>query len=150
VMDMETEGPTVAGMWAPVRMRRRHPTRWWRYLFAQDYDVRTVRTMRAFLAKVDLPDEARWIDAATGDAAAAIGIAFKYSSLGLRRRNFDLAMTALAVCAFRGSAAARLVLAKQLHWLPDGGEAENRIADSWLALRFAANCACRCGTDSTV
>jgi hypothetical protein len=134
VRDMETEGSTAAGMWAPVRIRRRHPTRWWRYHLAQDYDLRTVRAMRAFIAKVDLPGEARWIDAATGDAAAAIGIAFKYSSLGLRRRDFDLAMTALAVCAFRGSAAARIVLAKQLHWLPDGGEAEIRIADSWLAL----------------
>jgi hypothetical protein len=148
VMDMETEGLTAAGMWAPVRIRRRHPTRWWRYHLAQDHDVRTVRAMRAFLAKADLLGEARWIDAATGDAAAAIGIAFKYSSLG--HRDFDLAMTALAVCAFRGSAAARVVLAKQWHWLPDGGEAEIRIADSWLALRFAANCACGCCADPAV
>lgn len=147
---METEGPTVAETLAPVRVRRRHPTRWWRYNLAQDYDVRAVRTMRAFLAEFDLPLEARWFDSATDDAAAAICIAFKYRSLGRPRRDFDLAMTAFAVCAFRGSAAARVVMAKLLHWMPGEGEAEIRIADSRLALRFALICDCRCGAEPAV
>jgi hypothetical protein len=55
-------------------------------------------------------------------------------------------MTALAVCAVRGSDAARVVMSKVLRWLPDGGDAENRVAESWLALP-ASDCACSRGMD---
>jgi hypothetical protein len=45
------------------------------------------------------------------------------------RRDFDAAMTARAC---RGSEAARAVMAEVLRGLPDGGDAEIRVADSWL------------------
>jgi hypothetical protein len=126
--------------WAPLRIRRRHPMYWWRSHLAQDFNERTVGRMRDYLAKVDLPAEERWSDAAAGDAAAAIAVAFKCRTLEPAGRDYDLAMTALAICAFRGNAAARVVIARHVRWLPDGGEAVVRIADSWLAFRPAANC----------
>jgi hypothetical protein len=119
-------------VWGPRRVLRRHPIRWWRHHLAQDYDERTVRRMRCQLAKFDLPAQDRWCDAATGDAAAAIGIAFGLREADSSRLDFDVAMTALAVCAYGGSDAARVVIAKMLRSLPDAGAAEHRVADSWL------------------
>ena len=121
-------------MWAPVHVLRRHPISYWRHHLAQDYDKRTVRRMRAFLAKIDLPAEDRWSAAAAGDAAAAIGIAFGLRSADSSRLDFCSAMTALAVCAFIGDEASRVVIAKVLRSLPDATEVQNRVADSWLAL----------------
>jgi hypothetical protein len=43
-------------------------------------------------------------------------------------------MTALAIARLSGSDAARMVMTKTMRLLPDGGEAEVRIADSWLDL----------------
>jgi hypothetical protein len=128
--------------WTPVRVKPRHPTRWWRSHLAQVYDERTIRRMRAFLAKVDLPAEERWFDAATGEAAAAIAVAFNCRTRVPAGRDYDMAMTALAVCAFRGNAAARLVIARHLRWLPGGGDAAIRVADSWIAYRPAADRDC--------
>jgi hypothetical protein len=134
---------TDMAMWMPAHVVRRRPTRYWRHHLAHDYDEHTVRRMRAFLAKIDLPAEERWRDAATGDAAAAIGIAFGLRSVDTSRPDFDAAMTALAICAVRGSDAARVVMSKVLRWLPDGGDAENRVAESWLALSTSDRACCR-------
>jgi hypothetical protein len=142
-MDMWTGTKLADAMTGPDRVRRRHPTQWWRYHLAQDYDARTVRRLRGCLAKFEVAREARWFEAATGDAAAAIGMAFKYRPTDSHRMEFDLAMTALTVCAVRGSTASRIVMAKMLRWLPDGAAPEIRVADSWLMLAYAAKTAGR-------
>ncbi|MCP2213961.1 hypothetical protein [Bradyrhizobium diazoefficiens] len=120
--------------WTQKDAARRHPVRYWRHHLAHDYDVHTICRMRRYLAKIDLPAEKGWRDAATGNAAAAIAIAFGMQEAQTDRLAFDAAMTALAICAFAGSDAARMVMAKSLRLLPGGGEAEVRIADSWLDL----------------
>lgn len=120
--------------WTQEDAVRRHPVRYWRHHLAHDYDLPTIRRMRRYLAKIDLPAEKGWRDAATGNAAAAIAIAFGMREAQTDRLAFDAAMTALAICAFDGSDAARTVMAKSLRLLPGGGEAEVRIADSWLDL----------------
>jgi hypothetical protein len=99
--------------------------------------------MRSYLAKFEVLSDTRWFDAASGDAAAAIGMAFQYRPLYGHGREFDLAMTALAISALRGSSRARLWMSRTLRWLPDGAEAEIRVADSWLMLAFAAKFARR-------
>lgn len=134
-MDMKTEGTMADAMIGPDRVKRWRPTQWWRYHLAQDYDGRTVRRMRACLAKFEVAREARWFDAATGDAAAAIGIVFKYRPFDCPRAEFDLALT---ICAIRGTTAARIVMSKMLRWLPGGAAAEIRVANSWLMLAYAA------------
>jgi hypothetical protein len=123
-------------MIGPRRVRWRHPTLWWRSHLAQDYNEQTARRMRACLARFDIRREPRWLDAATGDAAAAIGLAFKYRSLDCCAFEFHLAMTAVAVCAVRGSTCARIVMAKMLRWTGDGSDAEDRIVASWLMLAY--------------
>jgi hypothetical protein len=127
----------------PAHLRRRHPLHYWRYHLASDYDGGTLRRMRGHLAKLDFPAEERWRDAATGDAAAAIGIAFGLRSARVPRPDFDAAMTALAVCAARGSDAARAVIARVLRSLPDRCDADDRVADSWVVTpSFNRLCTC--------
>jgi hypothetical protein len=138
-MDIRTDGESATALAAHGRVRRRHPMRWWRHHLAQDYD----RHMRACLAKFELMGEARWFDAATGDAAAAIAIALKCRSLDCTGDEFDLAMTALTICALQGSAGASVVMSRMLRCLPADGSAKNRIANSWLMLAFAAKSARR-------
>jgi hypothetical protein len=137
VMDMGAKGTITDAMVGPRCVRRRHPTLWWRYHLAQDYDKPALRRMRACLAKFDIAGEPRWFDAATGDAAAAIGIAFKYRQRDCACEEFDLAMTALTICALKGSAGARVVMSRMLRCLDDGAAAKNRVANSWLMLAFA-------------
>jgi hypothetical protein len=50
---------------------------------------------------------------------------------------FDLAMTALAISAAEGNAAACLVMSHILRKIPGAGKAEARIATSWLAHAFS-------------
>jgi hypothetical protein len=148
VTDMETERPMPNRTTATSRAERRHPLHWWRYHLAQDYDKPALRHMRACLAKFDIPGEPRWFDAASGDAAAAIGIAFKYRQRDCASEEFDLAMTALTICALKGSAGARVVMSRMLRCLHDGAAAKNRVANSWLMLAFATKHAGR-EADST-
>jgi hypothetical protein len=137
VTNIWTKADVADAMIGPDRVRRRHPTQWWRFHFAQDYDGRTVRRMRASIAKLEIRREPRWLDAATGDAAAAVGLAFKYRPVDCHACEFDLAMTALTICAVRGSNAARVVMSRMLRGLPDGAQAEIRVANSWLMLAYA-------------
>jgi hypothetical protein len=87
---------------------RRHPVRFWHCHLALDYDGSAIRRIRGSLAMTHVPSETRCRDAATGDAAAGIGIAF----------------------AMRDTA--RVVMTKMLGRPPDGVEAEIRVADFWL------------------
>jgi hypothetical protein len=96
-----------------MRVVIRHPVRLWRYHLAQDYDVRTMRTMRASLARIAIVGERHWATAATGDAAAAVAVAFRHAR-GDDHRLRDLSMTALALAGLGGSTAACVVMAKML------------------------------------
>ncbi len=115
---------------------RRPATQWWRLTPATAFDVVALREMRASLLKIDMLGEPRWKDAATGDAPAAIQIALSVSAEDSAEARYDLVMTALAVCAAGGNAAACLVMSHVLRKLPGAGKAEARIATSWLTRAF--------------
>ena len=126
-----------ADLAAPGREAVGHCLTWWRRKPAERYDAATVRTMRITLSAIHMPAEDRWAAASAGDPAAAIGIA--YRSKGHASWPFDTAMTALALAATAGNAAACLALATVLRGIPGAGKAEARIAASWLASAFAAH-----------
>lgn len=92
--------------------------------------------MRAAMAKIELCGEPRWRAAVTGDAAAAIGIVMTMTPRHFGHLRFDLAATALAICAVNGSAAACLVMANLLRRIPDSGPTEAQLATSWLTMAF--------------
>ena len=119
-----------------------HCLTWWRRKPADRYDAATVRMMRITLNAVDMPGEERWSAAAAGDAAAAIGVAYRTKDHACWP--FDPAMTALALAASVGDAAACVMLATVLRGIPGAGKSEARIATSWLARAFASHRPDRC------
>ena len=110
------------------------PTRWWRLLPASDFHEDARRAMRSVASQVEFFGEPRWRAAVAGDAASAIGIVLSMNPKGPFRQKFDLAMTALAVCACEGSAAACVVVGNVIINLPRAGDKEFDLADTW-ALR---------------
>ncbi|MEH2539235.1 MULTISPECIES: hypothetical protein [unclassified Bradyrhizobium] len=118
------------------RAMRRPPTAWWRSIGSKGFHKMALWEMRRSIEKVELLGEPRWRDAVAGDAAAAIGIVLSMRPEDSSRQKFDLAMTALVVCACGGSAAACIVLANVIRRLPSAGNAEARIATSWRVRAF--------------
>lgn len=115
---------------------RRPATQWWRLTPATAFNVVALLEMRASLSKIDMLGEPRWKDAAAGDASASIGVALDMNAGGTVEARFDLVMTALAMCAADGNAAACLVMSHILRKIPGAGKTEARIATSWLVRAF--------------
>jgi hypothetical protein len=115
---------------------RRSPILWWRSVRAENFHEMALRDMRLAIAKVELFGEPRWREAAAGDAAAAIGIVLSIRLGDSFRMKFDVAMTALVVCAAEGNAAACIVLSNVIRRLPGAGKREARLATSWLVRAF--------------
>ena len=115
---------------------RTPPIRWWRSMHADALRETETAAMCAALAKIELCGEPRWRPAMTGDVAAAIGMVMSMTPRHCGHLRFDLAATALAICAVNGSAAACLVMANVLRRMPGSGPAEARLATSWLTVAF--------------
>lgn len=111
---------------------RSSPIRWWRIVAAQNFHSPALRAMWTAASKVEIIDEVRWRSAIEGDAAGAIAIVLSMNPEDLSLHKFDLAMTALVICACDGSAAACLVLAHVIRRMPGAGRREARLATSWL------------------
>ena len=112
---------------------------WWRSKLAGEFDADALQTMRSSLSEIAIIGEDRWRDAAAGDAAAAIGIVYGLKRGPTHGGIFDAGMTALALAAGMGDAAACLVLATVLRGVPGAGTAEASIATTWLARAFASH-----------
>ncbi len=109
---------------------------WWRSMHANGFDESAVAELRSVLGKLNMLGESQWKRAAGGDAASAIGIALRMQLKGAQQRDFDLGMTALAICAAVGDVSACLVMAHILRRLPQAGKMEAKIATSWLVKAF--------------
>jgi hypothetical protein len=145
----KAELPAMATATKQHDLLRRPATQWWRLTSATTFDQIALREMRSSLSKIDMLGEPRWKDAATGDAAASIHIALCMRPEDSAEARYDLALTALAVCAADGNAAACLVMSHILRKIPGAGKSEARIATSWLVHAFSevlsrrAETACR-------
>lgn len=124
---------------------------WWRFKRADDFDDGSLQELRTAIGKLDMLGEPLWKSAVAGDAASAIDIVFRMHPLHSPRLRFDLAMTALVVCAAVGDPSACLVTASVLRRAPGSGKAEARIATSWLVKAFGKIASRRSGgVDSAV
>ena len=112
------------------------PIRWWRLKAATGLEKRALRMMRAVFSKIEMLGEPQWKAAVKGDPAACIRISLNLRPENFADARFDLAMTALAICAADGNAAACLVMSHILRKIPGAGKAEARIATSWLTHAF--------------
>jgi hypothetical protein len=114
----------------------RTPIEWWRFKHADDFDGAVLGDLRTTVDTLDMLGEPRWRSAVGGDAASAIGIVFGMRPKDSCHARFDLAMTALVICAAAGDSSACLVVAHVLRQLPAAGKTEARIATSWLLKAF--------------
>ena len=116
---------------------QRPTTQLWRLAPATAFDVMALREMRATLSTIAILEEPTWRSAAGGNAATAIGLALRLNPARSTSIAYDLIVTALAICAAEGNAAACIVMSHILRKLPGAGKAEHRIATSWLVHGFS-------------
>jgi hypothetical protein len=129
-------GRSVTGATKQQHLLRRPATQLWRLAPAAAFDVMALREMRATLSTIAILEEPTWRSAAGGNAAAAIGLALRLNPARSTSIAYDLIVTALAICAAEGNAAACIVMSHILRKLPGAGNAEHRIATSWLVHGF--------------
>ena len=123
----------------PPRKQQPHsPLALWRTMEAETFDETTVVVMREALSTIAIIDEPTWRAAATGDAAAATGLALRLHPDRAAPIAFDLVMTSVAACAAEGNAAACLVMSRVLPRRRGAGKKDARLATSWLVRTFAA------------
>lgn len=119
------------------RLFQQEPIKWWRTFPAEELDRCHVSILRATLSTIAILEEPTWRSAAGGNAAAAIGLALRLNPARSTSTAYDLIVTALAICAAEGNAAACIVMSHVLRKVPRAGKAEARIATSWLMHAFS-------------
>jgi hypothetical protein len=119
-----------------VRGETTPPLRWWRTIPADAFDDSTARILREAIAVIAIIDEPTWHAAASGQVAAAVGLALRLNPQRTSAALYDLIMTALLACAAEGDAAACLAMAHALRRSPGAGRSEAKLATSWLVRSF--------------
>jgi hypothetical protein len=130
-------GRSMTGATKQQHLLRCPATQLWRLTPATAFDVMALHEMRATLSTIAILEEPTWRSAAGGNAAAAIGLALRLNPARSTSIAYDLIVTALAICAAEGNAAACLVMSHVLRKIPGAGKAEARIATSWLVHGFS-------------
>jgi hypothetical protein len=118
------------------RLFQQAPLKCWRTFPAEEFDPSRLSILRTTLSTIAILEEPTWRSAAGGSAAAAIGLALRLNPDRSSSTAYDLIVTALAICAAEGSAAACLVMSHILRKVPGAGKPEARTATSWLAHTF--------------
>lgn len=123
------------------------PLVWWRSLSAPDFCPSAIDAMRAAIANIEMLHEPRWREAVAGDAKSAFNLVLSIDPEGPCQSRFNLAMTALVICAYGGSPAACVVVASAIGRLRRV-RGKQDLADSW-ALRASTILAERPGLGPT-
>jgi hypothetical protein len=103
---------------------------------AEAFDASTARILREAIAVIAIIDEPTWHAAASGQVAAAVGLALRLNPQHTSPTLHDLVMTALVACAAEDDATACLAMAHALRRSPGAGRSEAKLATSWLVRSF--------------
>lgn len=112
------------------------PLQWWRTLPADRLTDAQHLLLRATLAKISPLRGREWLGGLRGDAAAGIALALESLPITAVPLEIDLVMSALAVHALSGNAAAALVLSHILRLAPLDHPFGRELSASWLALNL--------------
>jgi len=110
---------------------------WWRTRARNDFSGSDIRRLRKALLATTIPTEFDWYRAATGNAAAAIGIAIrqmKHNSI--LAEGVDQSVSAVLCCALDGNAAARVLISCALRRRSKVDPECRDLIQGWLAVRF--------------
>lgn len=112
------------------------PLQWWRTLPADRLTDAQHLLLRSTLAKISPLRGREWLGGLRGDAAAGIALALESLPITAVTIEIDLVMSALAVHALSGNAAAALVLSHVLRLAPLDHPFGRELSASWLALNL--------------
>jgi hypothetical protein len=112
------------------------PLEWWRTMPADHLGDAQRLHLRATVEKICVLKDHQWLTALRGDAPASIAIAIGTMPIDQVTLEVDLAISALALCALEGSAAAALVLAHILKNTALDHPFGKDLSASWLALNL--------------
>ena len=92
------------------------PLQWWRIRGPRSLRRSDVRILRGQLLRTEAMDDPDWFRAATGDAAAAIGVAMRtMHTTCMTNPSVDAALSAVLCCALEGDPAASAVIRSALN-----------------------------------
>lgn len=92
------------------------PLHWWRTKRPRNLRRSDVRILRARLFRTETVADLDWFRAATGDAAAAIGVAIRaMHTAGMTNSAVDAALSAVLCCALEGDPTAPVVICSALN-----------------------------------
>lgn len=115
------------------------PLQWWRNLPALAYTAEHLKVLRKAIAGFDIIGEPHWSAAATGDPAAAVGVALRAIKRCRKPTpTFDLLMSALLRCAITGDDAAIHTLAHVLRQMAANDSSCAQVARSWQSTTSAS------------
>jgi len=114
------------------------PLEWWRTMPADHLGDAQRLHLRATMEKICVMNGHQWLSAFRGYAAASVAIAVAIGAMpiGQVTLEVDLAMSALTLCAFEGSAGAAMVLAHILRRTQFDHPFGKDLSASWLALNL--------------
>lgn len=99
-----------------ILSRGASPLHWWRTKTPRNLRRSDVRILRTLLLRTDTVADLDWLKAATGDAAAAIGVAVRaMQTVGMTNPAVDVALSAVLCCALEGDPAAPAVIRSALN-----------------------------------
>ena len=92
------------------------PLHWWRTRRPRSFRRSDVRILRTCLLRSDTVADLDWLSAATGDAAAAAGVAIRaMHTAGMTNSVVDTALSAVLCCALEGDPTAPIILRSALN-----------------------------------
>jgi len=92
------------------------PLHWWRMRGPRSLRRSDVRILRGHLLCTEAMNDPDWFRAATGDAAAAIGVAMRtMHATGMTNPSVDVALSAVLCCALEGDPATPAVIRSALN-----------------------------------
>jgi hypothetical protein len=109
------------------------PFECWRTRKPQDLDGKHVGRLRAELLRTRPVNDSDWLQAVTGDAAAAIGVAIRaLKVLGMTDPLIDIVMSAVLACALEDDPASRVMISSALRRRK---KIDPRCQELWLLWR---------------
>ncbi|MCC8944195.1 hypothetical protein H8A97_03535 [Bradyrhizobium sp. Arg62] len=109
------------------------PLAWWRTRLPQDLDRQDVKRIRALLLRAEPINDCDWLRAATGDSAAAIGVAIRVLKFhGMTDSLTDVAMSAVLCCFLEDDGASTALIRSALR---RRRKIDRRSHDLWLHWR---------------
>jgi hypothetical protein len=113
------------------------PLRWWRTREPVSFSRKDLAPLRRCLIRTTIISEPEWIEAATGDAVAAIAVGVRLlKNHVIGAVEVDLALSAALACAIEGDATSPILISSALRRRSKIDPACRCLSELWRDARF--------------